>query len=70
MLDERGFHSRKEILEAKWLYPQELAQDETTSVMLKEMASNQFERHQLEAIEGINPGDIFGYTSYRLFFKK
>ncbi|KOY82103.1 NUDIX hydrolase [Lysinibacillus macroides] len=59
-----------EILEAKWLYPQELAQDEMTSVMLKEMASNQFERHQLEVIEGINPGDIFGYTSYRLFFKK
>ena len=31
------------------------SQDESTSVMLKEMASNQFERHQLEAIEGINP---------------
>lgn len=72
MLDERQQVSiqEKEILEAKWLYPQELAQDETTSVMLKEMASNQFEKHQLEAIEGINPGDIFGYTSYRLFFKK
>lgn len=60
----------KELLEAKWMYPKELAQDEMTSVMLKEMASNQFEKHQLEGIEGINPGDVFGYSSYKLFFKK
>lgn len=59
-----------EILEAKWLFPKELMQDEMTSVLLKEMVSNQFEKHQLEMINGINPGDVFGYTSYKLFFKK
>lgn len=59
-----------ELLEAKWLFPQELAQDVMTSVMLKEMVSNQFEKHQLELINGINPGDVFGYSSYKLFFKK
>ena len=59
-----------ELLEAKWLFPQELMQDEMTSVLLKEMVSNQFEKHQLEMINGINPGDVFGYSSYKLFFKK
>lgn len=59
-----------ELLEAKWLYPKELAQDEMTSVMLREMVFNQFEKHRLDAIEGINPGDVFGYSSYKLFFKK
>lgn len=59
-----------ELLEARWLFPQELAHDEMTSVMLKEMVSNQFEKHQLEIINGINPGDVFGYSSYKLFFRK
>ncbi len=61
---------KNELLEAKWLYPKELAQDVMTSVMLKEMVSNQFEQHQLDAIDGINPGEVFGYSSYKLFFKK
>lgn len=59
-----------ELLEVKWLFPQELMQDEMTSVLLKEMVSNQFEKHQLEVINGINPGDVFGYSSYKLFLKK
>ncbi|GLC89729.1 NUDIX hydrolase [Lysinibacillus piscis] len=58
-----------EIVEACWINPQELAQDDTASVMLKEMASISFEQHQLLPIDGINPGDIFGYTAYRLFLK-
>lgn len=60
----------KELLDAKWMYPKELAQDEMTSVMLKEMVTNQFEKHQLGMINGIDPGEIFGYSSYKLFFKK
>ncbi|MFJ7738135.1 NUDIX domain-containing protein [Lysinibacillus sp. NPDC097287] len=64
------FIQEDELLEARWLFPQELAQDEMTSVMLKEMVSNQFEKHQLEMINGINPGDVFGYSSYKLFFRK
>ncbi|MEG0259759.1 MAG: NUDIX hydrolase [Lysinibacillus sp.] len=59
-----------EIAEAKWVHPHDLAEDDMTSVMLKEMAANQFEQHQLQAINGINPGDVFEYTSYKLFFKK
>lgn len=72
MIDEQQLIciQENELLEARWMFPQELAQDEMTSVMLREMASNQFEKHQLQGIEGINPGDVFGYSSYRLFFKK
>ncbi|EON74334.1 MutT/NUDIX family protein [Lysinibacillus sphaericus OT4b.31] len=72
MSDEQQalYIQKNELLEAKWLYPKELAQDVMTSVMLKEMVSNQFEQHQLDAIDGINPGEVFGYSSYKLFFKK
>ena len=62
------FIQADELLEAKWLYPHELAHDPMSSVLLKEMVSNQFERLQLEMINGINPGDVFGYSSYKLFF--
>lgn len=60
----------RELLDIRWLHTGHLVEDEMSSVMLREMASNQFERHQLGVIEGINPGDIFEYTSYKLFFKK
>ncbi|MEK4230463.1 NUDIX hydrolase [Solibacillus sp. FSL H8-0538] len=59
-----------EILEAKWIHPTLLAQDEIASVMLVEMAKHNVQRHMLDKIDGINPGDIFGYTEYNLFFKK
>lgn len=60
----------RELLDIRWLHTGHLVEDEMSSVMLREMASNQFERHQLGVIDGINPGDIFEYTSYKLFFKK
>lgn len=61
------FIQEDELLEAGWFYPQELAKDPMASVLLKEMVFNQFEKHQLEIINGINPGDVFGYSSYKLF---
>lgn len=60
----------KELLDIRWLQAGHLVEDELSSVMLKEMASNRFEKHRLDMIEGIDPGDIFEYTSYKLFFKK
>ena len=59
-----------ELLDIRWLHTDHLLKDEASSVMLREMAANEFEKHQLSMIEGINPGDIFEYTSYKLFFKK
>ena len=57
----------EELLEAKWLDPQELVKDPTASVLIKEMVTNQAQHHLLEMINDINPGDVFGYTSYKLF---
>ena len=59
-----------EILEAMWVHPSVLAKDEKSSVMLAEMAQYEVQRHLLEPIYDIDPGEIFGYTEYGLFFKK
>lgn len=58
-----------ELYEAAWLAPEELASDEHASVMLHEMAAFLLDEG-FEAIEDVDPGEIFGYSSYKLFFKK
>lgn len=58
-----------ELYEAKWLFPKELSTDNGASVMLREMASYILEAG-LEPIEDVDPGKIFGYSNYKLFFKK
>lgn len=55
-----------EIVEAKFAYPDEIVRDEHTSVMLKYMLGLT-EDSVKPAIEGINPGDQFQYTSYKIF---
>ncbi len=57
-----------ELYEAKWILPSDLLEDENASVMLHELAAASLEIG-FPTIEGINPGDIFGYTSYKLFIK-
>ncbi len=57
----------KEVYEAKWMSPVELSQDPHTSVMIHELATKTLGQG-LQVIEGINPGDVFGYTSYKLYF--
>lgn len=56
-----------EILEACWIHPEKLVTDELSSVMLAEMAKYGvgpiLQRH-----DHINPGEIFGYHTYQLFF--
>lgn len=58
-----------ELYEAKWLFPAELSKDKEASVMLHEMANYVLEEG-LEPIENIDPGKVFGYSNYKLFFKK
>jgi len=58
-----------EIYEAAWKSPQELAKDKEVSVMLHEMASYVTEEG-FQAIEDVDPGEVFGYSLYKLFFKK
>lgn len=62
--------NEQELLDIRWLHAGHLVEDELSSIMLKEMASARFERHQFDVIDDIVPEDIFGYTSYKLFFKK
>ena len=58
-----------ELYEAAWMSPRQLTDEKEASVMLHEMVNYVLEEG-FEAIEGINPGDIFGYSAYKLFFKK
>ena len=60
----------KEIGEACWMAPSEIANNELSSVMLKEMANEHIARHIHPLNENVNPGAIFGYSEYHLFFKK
>ena len=57
-----------ELYEATWIHPSKLLLDEDASVMLHELALASLEVG-FPTIEGVNPGDIFGYTSYKLFIK-
>lgn len=56
-----------ELYEVKWIHPNELVVDKDASVMIHELASKKVE-DGFNTIEGINPGDVFGYSSYKLFF--
>lgn len=60
----------REIIEACWMAPALILKNELASVMLKEMAQEHVARHIHPIIEDINPGDVFGYNEYHLFFKK
>lgn len=55
-----------ELFEAAFFPPQVLKGDENASLLLQSFAEEAFEK-MLYKIEGLNPGDQFGYTSYRLF---
>ncbi len=59
----------KEISEVAWKSPVELKEDQDVSVMIHEIAEKAIELG-FDEIKNINPGDQFGYTSYKLFFKK
>ena len=70
-LDEKQllYPSLREILEAAWKKPNELKEDENASVMISEIAEKVIESG-FDEIKNLNPGDRFGYTSYKMFFKK
>lgn len=53
----------REIQEAQFLSPEELRNDPATSVMVHHFLNEK----ESDLLEHINPGDIFGYTSYKIF---
>ncbi|PFA70423.1 NUDIX hydrolase [Bacillus sp. AFS015802] len=56
-----------ELWDVQWKSPQELLNDEKTSVMVHEMVQRMGSQQELNMIEGVNPGDQFAYTKYHLF---
>lgn len=58
-----------EILEAAWMSPEQLAVNELSSVMLAEMASQRVQS-LIHKHKDIDPGPVFGYSEYQLFFGK
>lgn len=59
----------KEIADVAWLSRKELQERSDVSEMVKEM-SRHLTSARCELGDAINPGDQFGYTSYKLFYKK
>ncbi|RHW36815.1 NUDIX hydrolase [Lysinibacillus yapensis] len=59
-----------ELSDVRWLSVEEIVHSGEASVMLEEMAGHELIQHQLFKKEGINPGDVFEYSSYKLFFNK
>ncbi|NMH68493.1 NUDIX hydrolase [Bacillus sp. RO3] len=57
----------KELWDVQWRSPDELVQDEKTSVMVHEMIKRLSSQKTLKPLDGINPGDQFAYSDYRLF---
>ncbi|EDL63400.1 NUDIX hydrolase [Bacillus sp. SG-1] len=56
-----------EISEVKWMTKEELLKNEETSVMIHEMIKHDFKLLK-SGLDPIDPGEQFGYTSYKLFF--
>ena len=55
-----------ELYEAKWMTPEQLLADERTTSMIKVFLKvNQ--QAGFEKREGLDPGPVFGYSSYKLF---
>lgn len=54
----------KEIAEVIFMKPKDILQDENTSKMLHAFIKNESEKFHIT--DTINPGDQFGYTSYKL----
>lgn len=55
-----------EIESGGWMAPEELAADENSSLLLKELMKTGVMPLQKER-SGLNPGSQFGYTDYKLF---
>lgn len=59
-----------ELYDACWAEVDELVYGGGASIMLQEMACHDIAHHQLYKSDHINPGDIFQYSSYKLFYNK
>ncbi|MFF3103060.1 NUDIX domain-containing protein [Viridibacillus arvi] len=56
-----------ELYEACWVSPLALKEDERTSLMILELLKTEINARK-SALDNLEPDNIFGYTSYKLFF--
>jgi ADP-ribose pyrophosphatase YjhB (NUDIX family) len=59
-------HEEHELYEARFIAPEELLHEKDASILLHYLI-RQNQTAMMQGIEGINPGDQFGYTAYKLF---
>jgi ADP-ribose pyrophosphatase YjhB (NUDIX family) len=59
-------HQEAELYEAKYMAPSDLLLDPDSSILLLQLI-NQRDTTIKPGINGINPGDQFGYTAYKIF---
>ena len=59
---------QQELHDVQWLTAEEIIASEKSSVLLRELAQKQITQHFLPIVDGINPGDVFSYTAYKLFY--
>lgn len=57
----------KELEDVRWLTPAHLLETTESAIIIREMIKGKYDHWQKE-INGLNPGNQFGYTSYKLFF--
>jgi ADP-ribose pyrophosphatase YjhB (NUDIX family) len=59
-------HQEDELFEAKFMAPSDLLADKDSSILLHQLI-HQRDSSIKKGTNGINPGDQFGYTAYKLF---
>jgi ADP-ribose pyrophosphatase YjhB (NUDIX family) len=59
-------HQDYELFEARFIAPEELLLEKNASILLQYLI-NQIKASVIPGTDGLNPGDQFGYTSYKLF---
>nr|WP_223591887.1 NUDIX hydrolase [Neobacillus bataviensis] len=64
--EEKIIHQENELYEARFMAPEELLNEKDASIILHQLIKLK-ESCIKPGIDGLNPGDQFGYTAYKLF---
>ena len=64
--DDKVIHQDNELFEARFMAPEELLREKEASIILQYLIRKDVSFSK-EGIDDLNPGDQFGYTTYKLF---
>jgi ADP-ribose pyrophosphatase YjhB (NUDIX family) len=65
--EDKVVHQENELYDARYMAPEKLLLERDASILLKYLI-NENESFIKPGIDGLNPGDQFGYTAYKIFF--